>query len=42
MADDYEYTPHIIIDNGSGYIKAGFSDEEGPRSVFPAIVGYPK
>jgi actin-related protein len=34
--------PHIIIDNGSGYIKAGFSGEEGPRSVFPGIVGRPK
>ena len=30
---------HIIIDNGSGYIKAGLSEEEGARSVFPTIVG---
>jgi len=34
--------PHLIIDNGSGYIKAGFSGEEGPRAVFPGIVGRPK
>lgn len=34
--------PHLIIDVGSGYIKAGFSGEEGPRAVFPAIVGKPK
>ena len=34
--------PHVIIDNGSGYIKAGFSGEEGPRAVFPGIVGRPK
>ena len=42
MADDYEYTPHIIIDNGSGYIKAGFTGEEEPRAVFPTMIGYPK
>jgi actin-related protein len=34
--------PHVIIDNGSGYCKAGFSGEEGPRAVFPCIVGRPK
>jgi len=34
--------PHCIIDNGSGYIKAGFAGEEGPRAVFPGIVGRPK
>lgn len=33
---------HTVIDNGSGYIKAGFSGEEAPRSVFPTIVGKPK
>jgi actin-related protein len=37
-----EGKPHLIIDNGSGYIKAGFSGEEGPRAVFPGIVGRPK
>ena len=40
--DDYKPKPHIIIDNGSGYIKAGFSDEIDPRTVFPSIIGYPK
>ena len=34
--------PHIIIDNGSGYLKAGFAGEDGPRAKFPAIVGRPK
>ena len=33
---------HLVIDNGSGLCKAGFSGEEGPRSVFPCIVGKPK
>ena len=44
MSDDEseDQKHHIIIDNGSGYIKAGFSGEEGPRTVFPTVVGYPK
>ena len=37
-----EGQPHVIIDNGTGYCKAGFSGEEGPRAVFPAVVGRPK
>jgi hypothetical protein len=32
----------IVIDNGTGLIKAGFSGEDMPRSVFPAIVGRPR
>jgi actin beta/gamma 1 len=31
----------IVIDNGSGMVKAGFSGEDAPRAVFPAIVGRP-
>jgi len=31
----------IVIDNGSGFIKAGFSGEEKPI-VFSSIVGRPK
>ena len=40
--ESLETKPHIIIDNGTGYCKAGLSGEEGPRAVFPACVGYPK
>ena len=40
--EDYGQYPHIIIDNGTGYCKAGFSNEEGPRTVIPSCVGYPK
>ncbi|CAF3197562.1 unnamed protein product [Rotaria sp. Silwood2] len=29
----------IIIDNGSGTIKAGFSVDEKPRVVFPTVIG---
>lgn len=32
----------IVIDNGSGYIKAGISGELVPKSVFQSVVGYPK
>ena len=37
-----EEAPTIVIDNGSGMIKAGIAGEEAPRVVFPAIVGSPK
>jgi actin len=33
--------PSIVIDNGSGVIKAGFSGEEKPRVVFQSVVGRP-
>ena len=32
----------LVIDNGSGMIKAGFSGDEAPVSVFPSVVGRPK
>ena len=32
----------VIIDNGSGMVKAGFAGEDAPRAVFPSIVGRPK
>jgi len=32
----------VVIDNGSGMVKAGFAGDESPRAVFPAIVGRPK
>ena len=31
--DDDESKPHIIIDNGNGYTKVGFSSEEMPKTV---------
>ena len=36
-----ENTP-IVIDFGSGWIKAGFAGEEAPRVMFPAVVGRPR
>ena len=41
MVDDAE-NQIVIIDNGSGMMKAGFAGEEAPSAVFPAIVGRPK
>nr|AAK98785.1 actin I [Stylonychia pustulata] len=32
----------VVIDNGSGVVKAGFSGEDAPRAVFPSIIGRPK
>ena len=32
----------IVIDNGTGMIKAGFGGEDAPRAVFPAVVGRPR
>ena len=32
----------IIVDLGSGLIKAGFGGEDGPRSIFNSLVGIPK
>ena len=32
----------IVIDNGSGFIRAGISGELKPKSVFHSVVGYPK
>ena len=40
--EDNDIRPNVIIDNGTGYCKAGLSGEEGPYAVFPTCVGYPK
>jgi len=32
----------LVVDNGSGMVKAGFSGEDAPRAVFPSIVGRPR
>ena len=33
-----EVTP-IVIDNGSGMVKAGFAGDDAPRAVFPSVTG---
>merc|ERR1712048_392376 len=32
----------VVVDGGSGMVKAGISGDDAPRSVFPSIVGRPK
>eukprot|EP00164_Ancoracysta_twista_P011629 GFYU01017998.1.p1 GENE.GFYU01017998.1~~GFYU01017998.1.p1 ORF type:complete len:380 (-),score=106.84 GFYU01017998.1:154-1293(-) len=32
----------VVIDNGTGVLKAGFAGEDAPKAVFPAFVGRPK
>lgn len=32
----------IVLDNGTGIIKAGFAGENFPRIILPNVVGYPK
>jgi len=32
----------VVIDNGSGMVKAGFAGDDAPRSVFSTIVGRPR
>eukprot|EP00386_Alphamonas_edax_P014435 GDKI01044354.1.p1 GENE.GDKI01044354.1~~GDKI01044354.1.p1 ORF type:complete len:376 (-),score=166.43 GDKI01044354.1:379-1506(-) len=39
MSDD---VTALVVDNGSGMVKAGFSGEDAPRCVFPSILGRPK
>ena len=34
--------PAVVIDNGSGMIKAGIGGEDAPRTTFPSIVGRTK
>jgi len=39
---DSEEMSNIVIDNGSGMVKAGFAGDDAPRAVFPSIVGRPR
>merc|ERR1712142_812385 len=41
MCDDEEAAA-MVIDNGSGMVKAGFAGDDAPRAVFPSVVGRPK
>ena len=41
---DYETEEQmsLVIDNGSGMVKAGFCGDDAPRVVYPSVVGRPK
>ena len=38
--EDSDQNPVIVLDNGSGYLKAGFSNQKNPLICIPAIVGH--
>ncbi|KAL0365958.1 UNVERIFIED_CONTAM: actin [Sesamum radiatum] len=40
MAEEDDVQP-LVVDNGTGKIKAGFAGDDAPRVVFPTIVGHP-
>mmetsp|Transcript_29199 Transcript_29199/g.69342 ORF Transcript_29199/g.69342 Transcript_29199/m.69342 type:complete len:385 (+) Transcript_29199:81-1235(+) len=40
--EEFESGRPIVIDNGSGRMKAGFADDEAPKVCFPSVVGRPK
>ncbi|PPS04598.1 hypothetical protein GOBAR_AA16059 [Gossypium barbadense] len=40
MADE-DIQP-LVVDNGTGMVKAGFAGDDAPRAVFPSIVGRPR
>merc|ERR1719200_67399 len=42
MCDDEDEVTALVVDNGSGMVKAGFAGDDAPRAVFPSIVGRPK
>jgi len=41
MADTLHNAP-IVLDNGSGTIRAGFAGDDLPKCYFPSFVGRPK
>jgi len=42
MSDEGDDPKPLVIDNGSGVVKAGYGGEEPPSCVFPSIIAYPK
>lgn len=42
MADSTLYNAPVVIDNGSGTIRAGFAGSDKPKAFFPSYVGRPK
>lgn len=39
METVFDRKEFVVIDNGTGFIKAGFSGEDLPRCVIPTVVG---
>jgi len=39
---DEEDFAAVVVDSGSGLMKAGFAGDDAPRAVFPSIIGRPR
>ena len=39
---DSDNVPAVIIDNGTGFIKAGFQGDDSPKVELPTLIGEPK
>ncbi|KAK7150864.1 hypothetical protein R3I93_011959 [Phoxinus phoxinus] len=37
-----DYKTPVVLDSGSGLMKAGFADQDLPTTVFPTVIGHPK
>lgn len=37
-----EHNTPVVIDNGTGYIKAGLAGEDAPSHCIPSLIGRPK
>jgi actin-related protein len=35
----FDQKEYLVIDHGTGFIKAGFSGEDLPRIIIPTVVG---
>jgi len=42
MEEEDDEQSSLVVDNGSGMVKSGFSGDDAPRAVFPSIVGRPR
>lgn len=42
MSESSDQAPPIVIDNGSGMVKAGYGGHDKPCAVFPSMIAYPK
>jgi len=42
MSGEEDDNAALVVDNGSGMVKAGFAGDDAPRAVFPSIVGRPR
>lgn len=40
--DSEDDRPTVVLDNGTGNMKAGLSGDDAPSCVFPSCIGVPK